>query len=238
MTTTMNKDKYQEELLLLQLNDSQFPIGSYSHSYGLETYVLHNLIKNADDTKEYLINYLSTTFYYNDLVAAYLSYKYFLDGDLDAILSLNLRLQAAKSQMELREASEKLGSRLISTVGRMNVDMPENYYECIKFHKDNNVLIHHAVSYGLITASLQIDLKSCLLSFAFNMAQAMVTNAVKTIPMSQFDGQRILYEVHDLIMDLVINIENLDEEYYFASYPGVEVASMQHEILYSRLYMS
>lgn len=234
----MNKDKYQEELILLQLNDSQFPIGSYSHSYGLETYVLHNLIKNAEDTKEYLINYLSTTFYYNDLVAAYLSYKYFLKDDLDAILNLNIRLQAAKSQEELRSASEKLGSRLISTVDKMNIDMPKRYYDCINYHKENDVIIHHAVSYGLITASLKIDLRSCLLSFAFNMAQAMVTNAVKTIPMSQFDGQRILYEVHDLIMDLIINIEDLDEEYYFASYPGVEVASMQHEILYSRLYMS
>ena len=199
---------------------------------------MHNLIKNAEDTKEYLINYLSTTFYYNDLVAAYLSYKYFLEDDLDAILNLNIRLQAAKSQEELRSASEKLGSRLISTVDKMNIDMPKRYYDCIKYHKDKDVIIHHAVSYGLITASLKIDLRSCLLSFAFNMAQAMVTNAVKTIPMSQFDGQRILYEVHDLIMDLIINIEDLDEEYYFASYPGVEVASMQHEILYSRLYMS
>lgn len=231
-------DKYREELVLLQLNDSQFPIGSYSHSYGLETYVLHNLIKNSSDTKEYLFNYMSTTFYYNDLVAAFLAYKFFMENDLSSIVDLNIKLRASKSQMELRLASEKLGSRLISTVEKMNVHMPEKYYECLRSHSKREVLIHHAVSYGLITASLEIDLRSCLLSFAFNMAQAMVTNAVKTIPISQFDGQRILYEAHDLIIDLIKNIEDLDEEYYFASYPGVEVASMQHEILYSRLYMS
>lgn len=222
----------------MQLNDSQFPIGSYSHSYGLETYVLHRLIEDAKDTKEYLENYLAGTFYYNDLLAAYLAYKYFIQGDLDGIVALNLRLQAAKSQEELRLASEKLGSRLLSTVDKMEVDLPGKYYACLDLHREKDLAIHHAVAYGLIGASLDIDLHSCLLSFAFNMAQAMVTNAVKTVPISQFDGQKILYQVHSLILDLTMNIENLAPEYYFASYPGVEIASMQHEIVYSRLYMS
>ena len=29
----------KKEFLILQINDSLFPIGSYSHSYGLETYI-------------------------------------------------------------------------------------------------------------------------------------------------------------------------------------------------------
>lgn len=234
----MNRKKYEEELILLQLNDSQFPIGSYSHSYGLENYILKNLIKDSKDTKKYLINYLKTSFYYNDLLAVYLAYNYFIEGEKDELLGLNIRLQAQKSQKELREASEKLGSRLISTVHKMDIAMPEQYYDYLDYHKKNDIIIHHSVAYALITASLDIDLTASLLSFAFNMAQNLVITSVKTVPISQFDGQKILYELYDLIIDLVTKIDKLDEEYYFTSYPGVEVASMQHEVLYSRLYMS
>ncbi|EGC84310.1 hypothetical protein HMPREF9246_0448 [Anaerococcus hydrogenalis ACS-025-V-Sch4] len=116
--------------------------------------------------------------------------------------------------------------------------MSEQYYDYLDYHKKNDIIIHHSVAYALITASLDIDLTASLLSFAFNMAQNLVITAVKTIPISQFDGQKILYEIYDLIIDLVTKIDKLDEEYYFTSYPGVEVASMQHEVLYSRLYMS
>ena len=35
--------------ILFQINDALFPIGAYSHSYGLETYIQKNLIKNSND---------------------------------------------------------------------------------------------------------------------------------------------------------------------------------------------
>lgn len=40
--------------ILFQINDALFPIGAYSHSYGLETYIQKNLVRDVDSAYEYL----------------------------------------------------------------------------------------------------------------------------------------------------------------------------------------
>ena len=34
--------------ILLQVNDALFPIGGYSHSYGLETYIQKNIVNSGE----------------------------------------------------------------------------------------------------------------------------------------------------------------------------------------------
>ena len=36
------------KFFLLQVNDALFPIGGYSHSYGLETYIQKGLVHDED----------------------------------------------------------------------------------------------------------------------------------------------------------------------------------------------
>ena len=38
--------EWRKKFLLLQVNDALFPIGAYSHSYGLETYIQKNLLSD------------------------------------------------------------------------------------------------------------------------------------------------------------------------------------------------
>ena len=64
----------KKEFLLLQMNDSLFPIGGYSHSYGLETYIQKGLVGNAA-AEEYIRRRLRYNFLYTDLLAARLSWE-------------------------------------------------------------------------------------------------------------------------------------------------------------------
>lgn len=66
----------------------------------------------------------------------------------------------------------------------------------------------------------------------------MVTNAVKCIPLSQTDGQQILYELQTTIENMVERVQALDESWLCVSTPLFDLRSMEHEHLYSRLYMS
>ena len=66
----------------------------------------------------------------------------------------------------------------------------------------------------------------------------MVTNCVKTIPLSQSDGQKLLLSLHGLMEELVRQAEEAEEEMLCVSTPGFDLRSIQHEELYSRIYMS
>ena len=39
---------------LLQINDALFPIGAYSHSQGLETYIQRGIVHDEATAKEYI----------------------------------------------------------------------------------------------------------------------------------------------------------------------------------------
>ncbi len=49
----MDLQEWRKKFLLLQVNDALFPIGAYSHSYGLETYIQKNLLTSLDDVWEF-----------------------------------------------------------------------------------------------------------------------------------------------------------------------------------------
>ena len=44
----------EKQFYLLQVNDALFPIGGYSHSQGLETYIQRGIVHDTDTAREYI----------------------------------------------------------------------------------------------------------------------------------------------------------------------------------------
>lgn len=224
---------------LMQVNDSTFPMGGYTQSYGLETYILHNTIQTAQDLADYLTQNLAYAFTYTELLAASLAYDYALAGDMTAILDLDETMSISKVPCEIREASHKLGGRFVKTVQTTAIDfvLPlfDQYAEKVATRA---ITPNHAVAYGVFCASLQVEKQDALSFFLYSSASAMVTNGVKTIPLSQTQGQQILYGLSQSFPAILANVETLDSQMLCMSLPALDIHCMQHESLYSRLYMS
>lgn len=227
----------KNDFLLLQINDALFPIGGYSHSYGLETYIQKDIIKNADDAALYIEEKLSNSLFYTELLSVKLAYKYSLSGNVDRLKSLEAKLRAAKTPKEIRLAAQKLGSRFVKTVSgwqtddKSTADISNTYIKEVKQPS-------HSVAYGVFCASAGVDKAKTLETYLYAQTSAMVTNCVKTIPLSQTQGQKILYDCHELFETLLEKLENTSEDMLCLSCPGFDIRCMQHERLYSRLYMS
>ena len=43
----------EKQFYLLQVNDALFPIGGYSHSQGLETYIQRGIVRDIDTARIY-----------------------------------------------------------------------------------------------------------------------------------------------------------------------------------------
>ena len=221
---------------ILHITDPMLPIGGFSHSNGLETYVQQNLIKNASSTQDFVESMLKNNYKYNDAFAVKLGYEFTVKKSLDEILKLDNECHALKAPREVREGSQKLGTRLIKIYGKI---LNDPFLNKINKHiQEKKMQGHYAVIYGVITALLKIEIEKAICAFLYNASVAMVTNAVKLVPLGQMDGQKILFSIQELIENLTLEILELNRELLGVCNTSLDIKCMQHEQLYSRLYMS
>lgn len=223
--------------LLLQINDALFPIGGYSHSYGLETYIQKNLVADAAQARDYIEHKLDAGFLTGDFLAMRLAWEAADARDTQAMARLDAVITASKAPAELRSASLKLGSRFIKTVDRLPIPWQSSFFVAY-CDGPKGYPYHHAGVYGAFCASVGIGLEEALTHFLYAQTSAMVTACVKSIPLSQTDGQKILYGLAPRMKAMVAEVQTLTAEDLFTSAPGFDIRSMEHEALYSRIYMS
>jgi urease accessory protein len=170
-----------------------------------------------------------------------------------------------KLPKEIRQGSQKLGIRLLKvfqgmvpgggpigeganegkmqdgTVGKTDkgderlCGVMREYNKSVQARKTFG---HYCVAFGVCAAALGIGLREALTGYYYNAAAGMVTNCVKLIPMGQQDGQELLFSLQSLIGELVEGSLEPDKELIGVCCPGFDIRCMQHEQLYSRLYMS
>ncbi|KES11975.1 Urease accessory protein UreF, partial [Snodgrassella alvi SCGC AB-598-O11] len=92
--------------------------------------------------------------------------------------------------------------------------------------------------FGLLAASMQLDKAAALQAFYYNAVVGLITNGVKLIPLSQMAGQEMLIELHAVIAHIVIASMQPQQQQLGATTLTTDIRAMQHERLYSRLYMS
>mgnify|MGYP005773062317 CR=1 FL=1 len=233
----MHTTEWKNQFLLLQINDSLFPIGGYSHSYGLETYIQRGLVHDTSTAEEYLRNRLRYGFLYTDLLAVRLAYDAARKEDLEKINGLEEILEASRIPCELREASKKLGNRFQKTLLCMEPELRMGFFGRYLSMRRAGTTSHPCV-YGVFCACAGIGRRDALAAFLYAQASASVTNCVKAIPLSQSAGQKLLYSLFPLFEEILQLVLTAGEEMLCASAPGFDLRSIQHEQLYSRLYMS
>ena len=140
--------------------------------------------------------------------------------------------------MEQREAARKMGSRFAKTIEKLGLSISETgiFREYLDARKGKAV--NHCCIYGVFCAEMQIPLEEALTHYLYAQTSAIVTNCVKTIPLSQTSGQQLLSGCYGEFDEILKNVMNRSEEDLCLSAPGFDIRGIQHEKLYSRLYMS
>ncbi len=223
-------------LSLLQLSDPTLPIGGFSHSSGLETYVQLGIVNNAATAKQFVTEMLEQNLQYTDAAFVSLAYDAAIANNIDELLALDAECNAVKLPKEMRQASQKLGTRLLKIfVEYCDSDLLNQYKTAIDAKLADG---HYCIAFGMIAAIQNIEKEEALTGFYYNAAMGMITNSVKLIPLGQQDGQKLLFEIKPRIQELAKRSLHPDNDMIGFCCTGFDIRCMQHEDLYSRLYMS
>jgi len=216
-------------LPLYQVFDSLFPIGSYAFSGGMETYTQKGLVFD----RESLTHYLNAQLYilpYGDLGLAAKAAQ----GEDFSLLD-NL-CAAMKQPFEVRLTSERLGSRLLKTLGNF-ADYP-GLKALSDAVADGRCTGHYPVAVGLLIGDLAVEVDRALELYAYSLLSIMTNHAVKLVPLGQTYAQPALYDAMEGIPAAVHKAISAEIEELGVSGCGFDLRAMQHETLEGRLYSS
>lgn len=224
------------QLHLLHLCDPTLPIGGFSHSSGLETYTQKEIVNSSETMKVFLNQILSHSILHNEASFVSLVYEACSNQNWNRIIELDTLCNASKLPKEIRNASQKLGTRLMKIFNpKIQSTLTFQIEEAIK---NKEMFGHYCILFGIYAHELKISKKEALEGFFYNTAIGYITNAVKLIPLSQDSGQQLLFEILPLLEQLTEKALVPNEALLGKSSVGFDIRSMQHENLYSRLYMS
>jgi len=221
---------------LLHLCDPTLPIGGFSHSSGLETYTQKEIVNSPETMQLFLNEILANSILHNEAAFISLAYDACIDMNWDRITALDALCNASKLPKEMRTASQKLGTRLMKIFNPLVQSSLSNQIE--NSIKNKELYGHYCILYGVYAHELKIPKKEALQGFFYNTTIGYITNAVKLIPLSQDSGQVLLFKTLPLLEQLVEKAIEPNENLLGISSVGFDIRSMNHENLYSRLYMS
>ena len=223
-------------LKVIQICDSNFPIGSFNHSYGMETYLRLKKVYDTITFREWIKVYLNEQFIYSDGLAIRMLYEYLNNEDLNSIWNLDNNITVQSVAIETRTAGKLVASRMLKIFKDLyDFNLLNEYNEKIR---SKEAFGHPAIVFGMLMYSLGFNMKEAIIYYMYNTVSTLIINAVRSIPLGQKDGQLLLKEFSEKFEELYNIIINLDYDYFGANSPGLEMSQIKHEIMEFRLFMS
>ncbi len=228
--------KPEHLLILLQLNDSAFPTGAFTHSSGLETYTQCGLVQDYASLMDLVTTRLRYELAGCDLIMVHAAMQAYQQYDLAGLIKLDQQLTSMKTAREIREASSKVGRGLLKTVLALADDAIWSDFQ--QQVQQRIYQGHQALVYGMICAGLGIEPAAALLTYTHQFVTGQAFAAVKLLALGQTQAQTLIRDLQPLIAEVVevALTRTLDDCQTFS--PALDVRAMQHEYLFRRMFIS
>lgn len=223
-------------LSLFQLCDSNFPTGSFSQSFGLETYIQRDIVHDANSFVKWLDMYIFEQLTNVDGLAAKIVYEALENGDWEKIWHIDRLLHVQNLARESREGTQRMGESMLK-ISRDIYGFPllTTYQNKIK---EKSAYGHPAVVFTIVGYYLQVDCPTTILYYLYSTIIGLIQNAVRAIPLGQTEGQRIIHSSQIKLEEATELILQLDAAEFGVVAPGLELAQMQHERVGIRIFSS
>ncbi len=218
---------------LLQLASPTLPVGAYSYSQGLESAVEAGIVHDSRSAEAWIVGLLEHSMARMEAPVFLRLVDAWQRDDVQAVNDWNTLLLASRETAELRAETAQMGyslARLLIDIG----DLDERSLAALRALEECTF----AAAFALATARWGISGADALLAYLWAWLENQVMAAVKSVPLGQTDGQRLLHAIGGRLDDTAARAANLVDDDLGSFVPGLALLSSRHETQYSRLFRS
>jgi urease accessory protein len=220
-------------LHLLQLASPSLPIGAYSYSQALETALEDKLVVDEATARVWISEALLQVAARFEAPLLWRLLRAYTARDGAAVSHWSELFLAARETAEFRAETIQMGYSLRKLLLDLNVADAE--LSAI-LSMQNEVPLPTA--YACAAVALDVPHDAALLGSLFSWAENLVLVCVKSVPLGQVSGQRLLLSLSPEVEAAAQLAQQLQDDELSNWLPGLSLLSMRHEVQYSRLYRS
>jgi urease accessory protein len=218
---------------LLQLASPALPVGAYSYSQGLEAAVESGLVRDAASAELWIGDVLAYAVARLEAPLWWRLHAAWSAGDLARVAQWNDFFRSTRESAELRAETLQMGyslQRLLLEIGGFD----KHALEQLRGIAD----IAFPAAFAFAAVQWQIPARSALIAYLWAWLENQVMAALKSVPLGQTDGQRLLLSLAALLPGIADQACALADDDLCNYTPGFAILCSQHETQYSRLFRS
>jgi urease accessory protein len=236
-------------LQLMWLASPALPVGGFSYSEGLEAAVEARYVHDEQSAGDWLVQQLHASLARADLAVVAAAVDAVRAGDAERVARLDDWVRQTRETSELRQQVEQMGRSLAEWERSLGVEVrlrahrrPTNEVVPVgrgdARNPDTARDTTYPVAFAIAAARTSASARDIALTYAFSWSENMVQAAIKSVPLGQSSGQRILARLAADIPAAVDHAIALDDDTRQSFTPMLAILSAQHETQYSRLFRS
>ncbi len=221
-------------LQLMALASPALPVGGYSYSEGLESAVDAGAVSNEAEAAAWLLDQLHLGLARSEIPVVARAFGAWRRQQPEAARALNDWFLQTRETRELRRQAEQMGRSLVEWLKNRDGTEDPRVSLLASFAPAPT----WPVAFALAAAQTGAPVRDALLAYAFGWAENMVQATLKSVPLGQAAGQRVLGALAQAIPGAVAEGTVLSTAQRQAHTPMLGILSARHETQYSRLFRS
>ncbi len=213
-----------------------FPIGSFAFSHGLEAAAASGALRDRDSLQLWLSAILASGGGRVDADVLRDAHRASSAGDIRALMDANRRGVAFRATAETRLETTAQGEAFLAIC---RAAWPHPFLDCWAEGLSNTgSAVCYPAAVGAATAQAGIAVDCALLGYLQALASNLVSAGLRLGIIGQTNGQRVVAALEPVISAAVAGALTRDPDAFGSATFGVELASIDHETQYSRLFRS
>jgi urease accessory protein len=216
-------------LQLIWLASPALPVGGFSYSEGLEAAVECGAVATESIASDWLAHQLHLVLARSDLAVLAQAVPAARAGDVARLRALDAWVRQTRETSEMRLQAEQMGRSLADWLRGLH---PDDAGPLAGWQPT------YPVAFAVAAARTDAGAADICAAFAFGWAENMVQSALKSVPLGQSAGQRILARLAGEVPRAVADAMARTDDDRQALNPMLAILSARHETQYSRLFRS